>query len=114
MPHETPKAAYKAWIGGSLSPQDSLQVDAGAVSALRGGKSLLPAGVIDVQGKFEKGDAVRVLGPDFAEIARGLARYDAEDARKIEGLKSAAIEGALGYADGRRAGARGRSGAALN
>ncbi len=100
LPHETPKAAYKAWIGGSLSPQGALQVDAGAVTALRAGKSLLPAGVIDVQGKFGKGDAVRVLGPDSSEIARGLARYDAEDARKIKGLKSAAIEGALGYADG--------------
>jgi glutamate 5-kinase len=100
LPHETPKAAYKAWIAGSLSPQGALQVDAGAAKALAGGKSLLPAGVIDVQGKFEKGDAVRILDPDGAEIARGLARYDAEDARKIKGLKSADIEAALGYAAG--------------
>ncbi|MET0181718.1 MAG: glutamate 5-kinase [Caulobacterales bacterium] len=99
-PHESPKAAYKAWIAGSLHSQGALQVDEGAVSALKSGKSLLPAGCIDVQGRFEKGDAVRILGPDGAQIARGLARYDAEDARKIKGLKSSAIETALGYAAG--------------
>ena len=96
----SPRQAYKAWIAGSLSPQGALVVDDGAARALKNGKSLLPAGIIDVQGKFEKGDAVRVLDSTGAEIARGLARYDAEDARKIKGLKSAAIESALGYADG--------------
>jgi glutamate 5-kinase len=100
LPHETPKAAYKAWIAGSLAPQGALQVDAGAVTALRSGKSLLPAGVTEVAGKFEKGDAVRILGPEGAEIARGLACYDAADAAKIKGLKSAAIEAALGYQSG--------------
>ncbi|HVY84494.1 MAG TPA: glutamate 5-kinase [Caulobacterales bacterium] len=100
MAHETPKAAYKAWIAGSLSAQGALVVDDGAAAALRSGKSLLPAGVTDVRGAFEKGDAVRVLDASGAEIARGLARYDAEDARKIKGLKSAAIADALGYAAG--------------
>ncbi|MEJ0058126.1 MAG: glutamate 5-kinase [Terricaulis sp.] len=100
LPHETPKAAYKAWIAGSLDPQGALCVDDGAAAALRAGKSLLPAGVTEVRGKFEKGDAVRVLTADGAEIARGLARYDAEDARKIRGLKSGAIAEALGYAAG--------------
>lgn len=98
--HATPKAAYKAWIAGSLDPQGALQVDEGAAGALKSGKSLLPAGCVDVRGRFEKGDAVRIIGPDGAEIARGLARYDAEDARKIKGLKSAVIEAALGYAAG--------------
>lgn len=100
LPHETPKAAYKAWIAGSLDPQGALVVDDGAVGALKSGKSLLPAGCIDVRGRFEKGDAVRILGPEGEEIARGLARYDAEDARKIKGLKSGQIEAALGYAAG--------------
>jgi glutamate 5-kinase len=99
-PSTTPKAAYKAWIAGSLAPQGTLVVDAGAAAALSAGKSLLPAGVTDVRGVFEKGDAVRILGPDGAEIARGVARYDAEDARKIKGLKSSAIAEALGYAAG--------------
>jgi len=100
LPHETPKAAYKAWIAGSLDPQGGLHVDSGAAAALKSGKSLLPAGVTDVRGKFEKGDAVRIFDSEGVEIARGLARYDAEDARKIKGLKSAAIEAALGYAAG--------------
>jgi glutamate 5-kinase len=100
LPQAGPKAAYKAWIAGSLSASGAIHVDAGAAAALHAGKSLLPAGVTDVRGKFEKGDAVTIRGPDGAEIARGLARYDAADAAKIKGLKSAAIEGALGYAGG--------------
>ncbi|MGE0741656.1 MAG: glutamate 5-kinase [Hyphomonadaceae bacterium] len=98
--HASPRAAYKAWIGGHLAPQGSLVIDAGAVTALRAGKSLLPAGVVEVRGAFEKGDAVRIVSADGAEIARGLARYDAGDAAKIKGLKSGAIAEALGYAAG--------------
>ncbi len=100
LPHATPSAAYKAWIAGSLAPQGALVVDEGAAAALRAGKSLLPAGVTEVRGGFEKGDAVRILAANGAEIGRGLARYDAADASKIKGLKSAGIEGALGYAAG--------------
>jgi glutamate 5-kinase len=97
---ETPKAAYKAWIAGALAPQGILMVDTGAAAALKSGKSLLPAGVTEVTGKFEKGDAVRVLDASGAEIARGLACYDAADAVKIKGLKSGAIETTLGYQAG--------------
>jgi glutamate 5-kinase len=97
LPHATPRAAYKSWIAGALSPQGVLVVDAGAAAALRAGKSLLPAGVVDVRGAFEKGDAVRILGPDGAEIARGIVRYDAADAGRIKGLKSSGIVAALGY-----------------
>ena len=96
----TPSAAYKTWIAGSLAPQGTLSIDAGAAAALRQGKSLLPAGVRRVDGRFDKGDAVSVLDPDGREIARGLSRYDAEDSRKIMGLRSAAIEAALGYTSG--------------
>ena len=99
-PATTPAAAYKSWIAGSLAPQGSLAVDAGAVAALRRGKSLLPAGVRRVEGRFEKGDAVVVLDPDGLEVARGLCRYDAEDAEKIIGLRSDAIEQVLGYTSG--------------
>ena len=100
LPHETPKAAYKAWIAGTLAPQGALHVDAGAAAALQAGKSLLPAGVTAVDGRFEKGDGVRILDAAGVEIGRGLVRYDADDARKIKGLKSSAIAGVLGYADG--------------
>lgn len=97
LPRATPAAAYKAWIAGALSPQGEVVVDHGAAAALRSGKSLLPAGVLEVRGGFEKGDAVRILDPDGREIARGLARYDAADAARIRGLQSAAIAAALGY-----------------
>jgi glutamate 5-kinase len=97
VPHGSPRAAYKAWIGGSLAPQGALVVDAGAAQALRSGKSLLAAGVTEIRGAFEKGDAVRILDQAGAEVARGLARYDTGDASRIRGLKSEAIAQALGY-----------------
>ncbi len=95
-----PKAAYKAWIAGSLDPQGALVVDDGAAKAVAAGKSLLPAGVTDVRGRFDKGDAVRLLDATDREIARGLVRYDADDARRIKGRKSSEIETTLGYDDG--------------
>jgi glutamate 5-kinase len=99
-PALTPAAAYKAWIAGSLAPAGALVVDAGAAAALRRGKSLLAAGVRRVEGRFDKGDAVIVRDEAGQEIGRGLTRYEAEDAAKICGLKSAAIEAAIGYTSG--------------
>ncbi|MDP3855462.1 glutamate 5-kinase [Phenylobacterium sp.] len=93
-------AAYKAWIAGSLAPSGAVVVDAGAARALATGKSLLAAGVRAVEGRFGKGDAVRVVDEAGAEIGRGLARYDAADAEKICGLKSDAIEAVLGFTSG--------------
>ncbi|UTP39964.1 glutamate 5-kinase [Phenylobacterium sp. LH3H17] len=93
-------AAYKAWIAGSLAPSGAVVVDAGAARALSTGKSLLAAGVRAVQGRFGKGDAVRVVDEAGLEIGRGLARYDAADAEKICGLKSDAIEAMLGFTSG--------------
>ncbi len=99
-PSLSPSAAYKQWIAGSLAPQGALTVDAGAVTALRAGKSLLPAGVRRVEGRFGKGDAVLVLDPAGHEVARGLSRYDAVEAEKIMGLRSDAIEAVLGFTEG--------------
>jgi glutamate 5-kinase len=99
-PSMTPKAAYKAWIAGSLAPAGSLTVDAGAAAAVRRGKSLLAAGVRGVEGSFDKGDAVVVLDEAGHEIARGLVRYAADNAGRICGLKSQAIEPVLGYTSG--------------
>ena len=96
----TPAAAYKAWIAGSLDPQGVLVVDDGAARALRSGKSLLSAGVKAVEGGFGKGDAVVVRDAAGVEVGRGLSRYDAADAVRIIGLKSAAIEPVLGYSAG--------------
>jgi glutamate 5-kinase len=78
-----PVTARKKWIAGSLEPKGTLTIDAGAAAALRRGKSLLPAGVIRVDGAFGRGDAVIIRGPDGAEIGRGLVAYDATDAAKI-------------------------------
>jgi glutamate 5-kinase len=92
-----PVTSRKRWIAGSLEPRGALTIDAGAVRALRSGKSLLPAGVIKVDGSFERGDAVVVRGPDGAEIGRGLIAYDAGDADTIKGRSSADILSILGF-----------------
>lgn len=92
-----PRTARKRWIAGSLSPMGRIAVDAGAIGALKRGKSLLPAGVIRVEGSFERGDAVVVEDHDGGEVARGLCAYSAADARRIMGHKSGEIEARLGY-----------------
>jgi glutamate 5-kinase len=99
-PSTTPGAAYKTWIAGSLAPAGALVVDAGAAEAVRRGKSLLAAGVRRTEGRFDKGDAVVIRDEAGREIARGLVRYEAEDAARICGLKSEAIESTLGYTSG--------------
>src|SRR6185312_332187 len=86
-----PVTSRKRWIAGSLEPRGALTIDAGAVRALRGGKSLLPAGVVKVEGAFERGDAVVVRGPDGGEVGRGLIAYDANDAETIKGRSSADV-----------------------
>jgi glutamate 5-kinase len=92
-----PVTARKKWIAGSLEPKGTLTIDAGAVAALRRGNSLLPVGVMRVEGGFARGDAVIIRGPDGAEIGRGLCAYDAEDAQKFRGRSSADIAAILGF-----------------
>ncbi|WP_420412353.1 glutamate 5-kinase [Roseibium sp.] len=93
----TPASARKAWIGGTLEPRGQIGLDAGAVKALKSGKSLLPAGVTTVKGAFSRGDAVKVLGPEGAVIGRGLIAYDMEEAQLIAGRNSREIEAIVGY-----------------
>ncbi len=90
--------ARKTWIAGQLQPAGFVTVDDGAEKALRSGKSLLPAGVKTVAGEFARGDTVAIMGSAGVEIARGLAGYDAADARLIAGKKSGEIAEVLGYA----------------
>lgn len=87
----------KAWLAGRLTVRGTLTVDAGAVAALRAGKSLLAAGVTDVAGGFARGDVVAIAGPDGV-IGRGLAGYDSADAAAIKGLRAEAQAAVLGYA----------------
>ena len=94
----TPATARKRWIAGSLEPAGRLIVDDGAASALGKGRSLLPAGVRQVAGRFSRGDTVAILTLNGQEIARGLSAYDAADAEIIAGRKSSEIEALLGLA----------------
>jgi glutamate 5-kinase len=95
-----PVTSRKKWIAGSLEPRGAVHIDAGAVTALRMGKSLLPAGVVKVEGAFERGDAVVLRGPGGHEVGRGLIAYDAADADKIKRLSSSDVKMILGF-DGR-------------
>ena len=92
-----PQAARKRWIN-AMKEKGRVWVDAGAVAALRRGKSLLPAGVVAVEGGFGRGDPVGIVGPDGTLLGRGLVRYTALEARAIAGHRSGEIEVILGYA----------------
>jgi glutamate 5-kinase len=93
----TPVTARKTWIAGQLTPAGTLTIDTGASRALRMGKSLLPAGVKALSGDFHRGDTVAVIDETGREMARGLVAYDAAEARRIAGCKTAEIETILGY-----------------
>jgi glutamate 5-kinase len=93
----SPLTARKKWIAGTLKPQGALALDAGAVAALRQGRSLLPAGVTGVSGVFERGDAVTLHDPAGREIGRGLCAYSSSDAYAIKKRKSQEIEAILGF-----------------
>jgi glutamate 5-kinase len=93
-----PLTARKAWLAGRMQVEGRLTVDAGAARALKGGKSLLAAGVIGIEGQFRRGDAVDVLDEAGKLIARGLVSYDAADARAIAGKSRDALTEVLGYA----------------
>jgi glutamate 5-kinase len=91
-------SARKHWIAFGATPAGRLVVDEGAARAVRdGGKSLLPAGIVGIDGDFEPGDTVSVVTAAGVELARGLVAYPAGELRKISGLQSAAIEARLGY-----------------
>ncbi|PWJ19374.1 glutamate 5-kinase [Jannaschia seohaensis] len=91
-----PKTARKRWIG-SMKPRGTVAVDPGAARALRDGKSLLPAGVTFVGGRFGRGEPVTIEGPDGRALGQGLIRYTADEARRIKGLRSGDISAVLGY-----------------
>ncbi|MFN3846646.1 MAG: glutamate 5-kinase [Paracoccaceae bacterium] len=96
-----PQLARKRWIN-AMKPRGELVLDAGAVTALRAGKSLLPAGVIRVTGTFGRGEPVSILSPEGVVLGKGLVRYTAAEAKAIAGHRSGDIAGLLGY-EGRAA-----------
>ncbi len=97
LPAAEPRAARKRWVAGSLQTLGTLVVDDGAAAALNSGKSLLPAGVIDVSGEFERGDAVEVRTKEGRILGKGLSAYAAGDISAIKGQKSEKIEEILGF-----------------
>ena len=84
-PATTPMRARKHWIAGSLDVMGVAVIDDGAAAALRRGRSLLPAGVTAIEGRFERGDPLLVRDASGQDIAKGLSAYDADDARRIQG-----------------------------
>jgi len=93
-------AARKKWLADHLQLGGSLRLDAGAAKALQsGGRSLLPIGVVDVSGEFERGEVVACVDPDGREIARGLVNYSSFEARRIMRKPSSEIEAILGFVE---------------
>ena len=89
--------ARKKWIISSISPKGKLVIDEGAINALRKGKSLLAAGIKIVEGKFNKGDHVKISDENKNEFARGLSSFTSDEISKIKGQHSNRISEILGY-----------------
>jgi glutamate 5-kinase len=97
LSRQDPVTSRKRWIAGTLEPKGAVTLDQGAAQALASGKSLLPAGVTRVEGRFDKGDAVIIRNGEGVEIGRGLSAYDHTEAKAIIGRKSGEISEILGY-----------------
>ena len=103
LAHGTRLEARKRWILAEIA-HGRLLLDGGAAQAVRErGSSLLPAGIRQVEGDFERGHTVRLLAPDGQEPGRGLTRYRADDLRRVCGHHSREIEALLGYTYGEEA-----------
>ena len=91
------KSAKKLWIINQLKPAGKIQIDNGATKAIKNNKSLLPAGILKIEGNFEKGDAVEIHNKNAEKIAIGLSNYNKNDISRIMGKKSKQIKKILGY-----------------
>jgi glutamate 5-kinase len=101
VPTQEPMAARKRWLAGQLQVRGRLYLDAGATQVVQeSGRSLLAVGVTEVEGLFQRGELVALVGPDGREVARGLVSYGAAETRQIMGKPSSAIAEILGYVDG--------------
>jgi glutamate 5-kinase len=93
-------SARKQWMADHLQIAGRLKLDEGAAIALAsGGRSLLPIGVVSVEGSFARGDVVACIAPDGREIARGIVNYASGDARRIIGHASTEIAALLGFVE---------------
>ena len=89
--------ARKQWIVGSIAPKGEVIIDYGAIKALENGKSLLPAGVVKINGNFEKGDHILVKNQNNKEYGRGLSSFSSIEIERIKGCHSSKIKNILGY-----------------
>jgi len=98
-PKQPSVKAKKQWLAGLQKEEGRVVIDKGAAEVLRAqGRSLLPVGVVSLQGGFRRGDTVLCVTPEGVPVARGLVNYDAVELGKIKGLSSAEVAGVLGYA----------------
>lgn len=97
-PGEGSLSARKGWIAYGVRARGDIVIDEGAARALiRGGKSLLPSGIVSVEGSFDIGDAVKCTDAEGRKVAKGLTNYSSEDIKKIKGKRTSEIEKVLGY-----------------
>lgn len=96
LPTAAKMASRKRWIGFTVKPKGAIIIDRGAEKAVRNGKSLLPSGITDVQGRFSEGDVVSIRSESGTEFARGLTNYAGAAVRKIKGRRTSEIKGVLG------------------
>lgn len=97
VPDQSADAARRIWLRGHLTPEGAVFVDAGAATALEDGSSLLPVGITDVEGKFDRGAAVAVKTASGEPFAKGVTAYSSADLARIKGLHTDAVEAMLGY-----------------
>jgi glutamate 5-kinase len=98
LPRRERMGSRKCWIAFTLKAKGAIKVDRGAAKAIcKDGRSLLPIGILDVEGDFGVGAAVSCIDPDGVPFARGLVNYRATDIRKVMGLKTNQMEQRLGY-----------------
>lgn len=104
IPSETQVESRRRWIISGLASRGEVTVDNGAaVAVLRNGRSLLPAGICEVHGRFERGDTITIKDAAGKRLACGVANYSAGDLERIRGLRSSEIESILGYEYGEEA-----------
>ena len=94
---DTPRSARKKWISGQLNTKGTIAIDEGAITALKNGKSLLPAGVVSLSGNFSRGDMVAITDTQGVKIGQGMIAFDTGNSNKIIGKRSADIANILGY-----------------
>ena len=93
----SPGSARKKWIASDLNPSGKIYIDAGALKAVEDNKSLLPVGVIHIEGDFSRGDIVEIFSETDTAVGRGISAYDRSEAVQLMGHQADKIESLIGY-----------------